>query len=184
MNEKKMNKAGGKNLLNNFYDIHNKRAAWLLLAITGFVFLGIALYFQHVLDMQPCFLCINQRVAMFFIAVAGLIGFINPKNKIFLYTGYAFWSLASLFGLSVATYQTYIQMNPPEFGSCGAGMDFILENNSLFEAIPILLQPTGDCFDVNWYFLGLTMPQWMVFVFSVSLLTSLFFMFGKKIIKK
>ena len=39
---------------------------------------GSALYFQYGMDLQPCVMCIYERVALFGIAFAGLIGLIAP----------------------------------------------------------------------------------------------------------
>ncbi len=166
------------------YGLNDKRFFWALVALAGFGLLAIALYFQHVMALAPCFLCINQRIAVMIIGLGGILGVINPKNAIVKGFAYLLWFGGSVFGLSLAAYQTYLQLNPPEFSSCGAGMDYILANNSLIEAIPMLLQPTGNCSDISWVFLNLTMPQWMVIIFSFSLLSSLFFIVGRFIFKK
>jgi disulfide bond formation protein DsbB len=48
----------------------------------------------------------------------------------------------------------------------------------------MLLKPTGNCSDISWVFLNLTMPQWMVIIFGFSLIASLFFIIGRFIFKK
>jgi disulfide bond formation protein DsbB len=169
--------------MQKIYELNTKRFFWLLVTIAGFGLLSTALYFQHAMAMAPCFLCINQRIAVIIIGVAGILGMINPKNAILKAFAYFLWIGGSVFGLGLAGYQAMLQMNPPEFSSCGAGMDYILANNSLIDAIPMLLQPTGNCSDVSWVFLNLTMPQWMVFIFSVSLIISLFFIIGRFVFK-
>ena len=166
------------------YDLHTNTIFWLLVALTGFGLLSVALYFQQVMALAPCFLCINQRIAVMAIGLAGIVGMINPKNIISKTIAYCLWVLGSVSGLGLAGYQTYLQMNPPEFSSCGAGMDYILANNSLIEAIPILFKATGNCSDVSWVFLNLTMPQWMIVVFSISFIISLFFILGRFFFKE
>lgn len=166
-------------MIQYLYELNTKRLFWLLVTFAGFGLLAIALYFQHVMALAPCFLCINQRIAVMIIGLGGILGLINPKNTILKFFAYLLWIGGSIFGLGLAAYQTYLQLNPPEFSSCGAGMDYILANNSLIDAIPMLLEPTGNCSDISWVFLSLTMPQWMVVIFSFSLVSSLFFIIGR-----
>ena len=41
------------------------RGAWLLMALTAFILELVALWFQHVMLLQPCVLCIYERCALF-----------------------------------------------------------------------------------------------------------------------
>ncbi len=56
------------------------RGAWLLLALTAFALELVALWFQHVMLLKPCVLCIYERSALFGVMGAGLVGAIAPKN--------------------------------------------------------------------------------------------------------
>ena len=58
------------------------RSAWLLLALTAFALELVALWFQHVMLLKPCVLCIYERCALFGIMGAGLVGAIAPKSQI------------------------------------------------------------------------------------------------------
>ena len=40
----------------------------------------VVCFFQHVMGLQPCVMCIYQRVAILGIMAGAAIGFINPKN--------------------------------------------------------------------------------------------------------
>ena len=77
-----------------------------------------------------------------------------------VYTGLAaFFSLA---GVSVAAYHFLIQILPhEELASCGPGASYILEHFSLADSIRLFLTGTGDCTEVVWTFLGLSMPFWV-----------------------
>lgn len=57
------------------------RGAWLLLALTAFVLEMVALWFQHVMLLKPCVLCIYERCALFGVMGAGLVGAIAPKAR-------------------------------------------------------------------------------------------------------
>ena len=57
------------------------RGAWLLMALTAFILELVALWFQHVMLLQPCVMCIYERCALFGIMGAGLVGAIAPKRR-------------------------------------------------------------------------------------------------------
>ncbi|MFW8080334.1 disulfide bond formation protein B, partial [Klebsiella pneumoniae] len=58
------------------------RGAWLLMALTAFILELVALWFQHVMLLQPCVMCIYERCALFGIMGAGLVGAIAPKTPL------------------------------------------------------------------------------------------------------
>ena len=153
------------------------RFFWGSIILISSLLIIAALYFQEIMNLKPCFLCINQRIAIFIIGISAILGFFFINKKKATYFSFLLFFIGSLFGLIVATYQTYLQINPPKFSSCGAGMDHILANNSLMEALPLLLKPTGDCSDIQWVFLSLSMPQWMMVVFSMFLFVNLYSLF-------
>ena len=141
-----------------------------LSARTGFLlgFLGCiamelsALYFQFVVGLEPCPLCITQRLILICLALVFLGAFFhNPGSTgIRVYFGLA--GVAALAGLGVATYHFAIQILPhDELASCGPGASYILEHYPLADILRQFLTGTGDCTEVVWTFLGLSMPFWV-----------------------
>ncbi len=57
------------------------RGAWLLMALTAFALEMVALWFQHVMGLKPCVLCIYERCALFGIMGAGLVGAIARNHR-------------------------------------------------------------------------------------------------------
>ncbi|MGB2080134.1 MAG: disulfide bond formation protein B, partial [Vibrio sp.] len=55
----------------------HKRIAWAQLAFAGIFFELCALFFQHVMLLQPCVMCVYERVAMLGLVAAGLVGLLN-----------------------------------------------------------------------------------------------------------
>ncbi len=58
------------------------RGAWLLMAFTALALELTALWFQHVMLLKPCVLCIYERCALFGVLGAALIGAIAPKTPL------------------------------------------------------------------------------------------------------
>ncbi len=156
-----------------------KRNSWLLLLLTVFALEGTALFFQHVMKLDPCVMCIYERVALFGIGGAAIIGLLNPKFWLFRWAGLAIWVYAAFEGLMLS-YQHYIyQIDTSPFGpTCDLFVQFpswLPLNNWL----PWLFDASGDCSKVMWSFLSLSMTQWLIIIFAVYLLVAVIFVIAQ-----
>lgn len=141
------------------------------LALFGFLtciaLIGGALYFQHGLDLEPCPLCIMQRILYLIIGLLCLIGLLhNPSRGGYkVYTG--LMMLVALVGIGVTIRQLYLQSLPPELvPACGPPLAFILETASFGEIMSVFLNGTGDCAEVQWSLFGISIPGWSLIAFS------------------
>lgn len=145
------------------------RLAWLLLLLTALALDLTALFFQYGLELNPCVLCIYQRVAVLGIASAGVIGLVAPALSLLRWLGMTLWGVAAAWGLTVALRHAGIQLD----GSVDLSCSYFAEFPSwakLDEWFPAVFLPTGFCDEIQWSFLGMSMPQWMVIIFSAYLL--------------
>lgn len=156
--------------------LRNNRKFWSLMLLSSVVLISIAYYFQQVVGLKPCFLCIVQRMAVMAIGLGSLIMLINPEKLITRILGNLIYILASLTGLSAALRQMYMQRfpDPDPYASCGPGFEYVLENSSIVEALPKLLTATGSCSEVDWSFLGLSMAELMIPVFAIYLVINIY----------
>ncbi|MFU8820968.1 MAG: disulfide bond formation protein B [Gammaproteobacteria bacterium] len=125
--------------------------------------LGYALYAQHVLGLEPCPLCVFQRVAVLALGFVLLAAYVhNPgRTGTRIYGGLAI--LAAGAGIGVAWRQLWLQNLPPDqVPECGPGFNFIMDVFPLWEAIGMVLKGSGDCAKIDWTFLGLSMAGWVV----------------------
>ncbi len=131
--------------------------------------LAYAYYAQYVLHLEPCPLCIFQRVGIFAVGVVfALAAAHDPANwGRRVYAGLI--SLAALATAGVAIRQLYIQSLPPgTVAACGASLDFMLKVFPLTDVLVKVLTGSGECAKVEWRFLGLAMPGW-VLIASIAL---------------
>jgi protein dithiol:quinone oxidoreductase len=125
--------------------------------------LGYAYYAQMVLHLDPCPLCIFQRVGIFALGIVFLVAAAHDPVGRFrrLYGGLL--TVSALATIGVAARQLYIQSLPPgSVPSCGASLDFMLKIFSLSEVLVKVLTGSGECARVTWRFLGLAMPGWVL----------------------
>ncbi|MCE0492873.1 disulfide bond formation protein DsbB [Vibrio salinus] len=150
------------------------RFSWGLLLISAVSFEVIALYFQHIMGLKPCVMCIYERMAMWGIVLAGLIGYIAPRWGIFRWAGLLVWLAASFKGLMLTLQHVEFQMHPSPFFTCDVFVQFP-SWAPLNKWVPAMFEAYGDCSDIVWKFLTLSMPQWLVVVFAANITLSAIF---------
>jgi len=161
--------------VNYFSNLVTNPRAWLILTLSAFGLEIAALYFQYSLGLAPCIMCIYQRTALWGIVLAGLIGLIGNKSIILRLLSYGLWGFSAVWGLLIAI--EHVDMQTAEFSfmfACEIVPNFP-QWAPLHEWIPMLFEANGDCGDIKWQFLGLSMPQVMIVIFSVysAILTAL-----------
>ena len=139
--------------------------AWRLLAVSALILQCLALFFQYELDLKPCIMCVYQRVAIWSIFAAGLIGSFKSQLFILRLIGYGLWGVGAIWGAFIAFEHVAIQ-------SPDASLFYICEYipnfpdwAPLHDWLPALFAVTGSCLDVDWQFLGFSMSQWMFTIF-------------------
>ena len=150
-------------------DWQNHRQTWLIMLLTAVFLEASALGFQYLLRLNPCELCVYQRLAVLLLAFAALIILVAPGNRAFRLIGYLTWMAGAAYGLQNALRQieNYASFNP-FFSTCNLLPSFPLAL-PLHEWWPGMFQPTGLCGEDSWTFLSLNMAQWMTFIFGIYL---------------
>lgn len=144
---------------------------WLFLSVALLcgVLIGVALFMEHVMGLEPCALCMLQRAAVIATGLVALVpAVLDPRGW-----GVRAWgalvSLFSLAGLGLAWRQLWLQSLPAEeVPPCGPGYDYLRETFPLMELVQMALEGTGDCAEVQWTFLGLSIPGWTWVFFAVT----------------
>lgn len=127
--------------------------------------LGFALYAEHVWGMNPCPLCIFQRIAFMAMGVFFLLGAIfNPRGGgRWITTGGAL--LSALFGIGVACRHLWIQSLPADqIPSCGPPLDYMFSAFPFAKVLKLVFTGSGECAKVE-PILGLPMPAWSLLWF-------------------
>jgi disulfide bond formation protein DsbB len=125
--------------------------------------LAYAYYAQFAMHLEPCPLCIFQRLGVFAVGVAfALAALQDPAG--WGRRGYAVLiGGAALATFGVAARHLYIQSLPPgSVPACGASLDFMLKVFPLTDVLVKVLTGSGECAKITWRFLGLSMPGWVL----------------------
>ena len=149
-----------------------RRLAYLLGAIVCAGLMGWALWLQYGLELEPCPLCVFQRIAVIATGIIFLIAAIHNPGR----TGAAVYAgltvIASGIGAALATWHVWIQGQPKgAVAACGMGLNYMLETLPLTEVISKVLKGSGECAEQGWLFMGLAIPSW-TFVFFIAMIAA------------
>lgn len=126
--------------------------------------MGYALYAQHVLGLEPCPLCVFQRVAVISVGVLFLIAALHNPGRTGSRVYAALLLVAVIAGIGLSSRHIWIQSQPPgTVASCGASLDYLMDILPVTEVITRVLTGSGECGKVDWTLLGLSMPWWVLF---------------------
>ena len=144
--------------------LHDRRLGNLagFLACAGLM--AYAFFAEYVLGFEPCPLCIFQRVGVIALGITFLIAALHNPVSVRgarVYGVLLLW--VSAFPGYVAGRHVYIQSLP--FGSvpaCGASLDYMMDVFPFMTVLRKVLFGAGECQVIDWSFLGLSMPAWVL----------------------
>ncbi len=136
--------------------------------------MAYALFSEIVLGLHPCPLCMTQRLFVILVGIFALIAFIHNPAKFGGRVYAALGIIAAALGAGVAGRHVWLQNLPKDqVPACGPSLDYILDTFPLTEAFVVLMRGDGNCADVVWRFLGLSMPTWVIIAFIGLLIVNL-----------
>ena len=148
-------------------DLATNSRAWLVLALSALGLEIVALYFQYVMGLNPCIMCIYQRTALWGVFFAGVVGFLGNSLLVTRLLAYIIWGTSSIWGMLIAIEHVDMQTSTLSFLYVCEIVPNFPQWAPLHEWLPSLFEASGDCGDINWQFLGFSMPQVMIAVFAV-----------------
>ncbi len=159
-----------------------KRIHYLFVTLFCLGMLGVALFFQLVVGLEPCPLCIFQRIALMFIGIIGLFAFLHNSQGWMDRIYGLLLILGGIASVSVASRHIWLLSLPKdEAASCGPGMETILDRFISFlpqgQVTETLFRSGAECTEVTWSLFGLGIPQlsYPVLILFAAYLVWLFF---------
>jgi disulfide bond formation protein DsbB len=145
----------------------NYRTVNLVGFFACFILIVSALIMQHVFELEPCPLCIFQRLSFIAAGALFLLGALfNPVStgRKVLLSGLNLTAIA--IGIGLALRHIWLQNLPPsEVPSCGPGLDYMIDVLPFTSVISQVLSGSGECAEISWTFLGLSIPWWTLFAY-------------------
>ena len=146
--------------------MYNSRKFFIVIFTICIGLLIFGLYLEHVHGLEACPLCIFQRIAYTVIIFIALIGAIhNPRNLLQIIYKLLI-VISSITGAAIAGRQIWLQHLPPELvPECGPGLDYMFNVFPFGEALKMIFTGSGECAEVKWRFIGLSIAEWSLIMF-------------------
>ncbi|MDA9680177.1 disulfide bond formation protein B [Gammaproteobacteria bacterium] len=130
-----------------------------------------ALYMEYVMHLEPCPLCIFQRVAVISTGLIAIVAAMHNPLSVGARIYGLMVVLASVVGSALAARQLYLQSLPEDkVPSCGPGLDYLIDVFPMQDVIKMVLVGDGSCAEVAWTLLGISIPGWTLVGF-IGLIT-------------
>lgn len=142
----------------------NRRALNALGFLAAGGMMGYALYAEHQLLMEPCPLCVFQRMAVIGLGAVFLLAALHhPTGRGGRGAYAALIAVTAAAGAGVAGRHIWLQNLPAdEVPACGPGFGYIIDSFPLSDALRLIFTGSGECATIDWSFLGLSMPAWVL----------------------
>lgn len=146
----------------------NRRLMPGLIAATVGAMMAIALYMQHGMGLEPCPLCMMQRVWLSAAGLIALLAFLHGPQRRGLRVYAALTLVACVVGGGFSIRQLYLQSLPPDrVPACGPGLEYMLQSFPLKDVLRAMVSGTGDCAKVDWSLFGISLPGYVLLGFVV-----------------
>jgi disulfide bond formation protein DsbB len=144
--------------------VRHRRAVSAAAGLFSLGLVACGFYLQHFQALEPCPLCIFQRMGLTALGVVLLLAAIPPaRARWALRLGAVAVGLAALGTAAIALRHLYIQSQPPgTVPACGATLDYMMEVFPVADVVRKVLTGSGECAKVDWTFLGISMPGWVL----------------------
>jgi protein dithiol:quinone oxidoreductase len=157
------------------------RTGYFIGFIVSFAIVAYGLYIQQQYHLEPCPLCIFQRMAFLVMGTLFLLSALHNPAKLGRKIYGGLHLIAAAVGIGIAVRHVWIQANPEKvFAECGAGFDYIFETFPLKKALDLVFKGTGECSSIEWTMFGLTIPQLSLIAFIALAIYAIWLAFLKK----
>ena len=148
----------------------NSRRFFVLLGATSLGLIIVALLFEHMLSLKPCLLCYAQRACVYLVILLSLIGFLHKNQSLTVFRSYIVIAITIIVcGISLSIRQLYLQNLPPELvPTCGPDIDYLFETLPILEVFMLAIRGDGNCAEILWSFLGISIPGWLMVAFCAQ----------------
>lgn len=134
-----------------------------------------ALYLQYAEDLEPCPLCVFQRVGVIAAGLFFLLAALHNPGRTGQRIYGALAGLGAIGGGIVAGRHIWLQSLPEdEVPACGPGLDYMLDVFPMRDVLSMVFSGSGECAEIDWTFLGITIPQMALLTFLGLLALALF----------
>ncbi len=135
--------------------------------------LAFGYYLEYVEGLEPCPLCLVQRLFFALVGSTALLAFLHHPGRLGTILYASLGELFAIGGALTAGRQVWLQHLPKDQApECGPGLEYMLEAYPLGEVLAKLFQGSGECAEIGWSLFGLSIAGWALVSFIALALVS------------
>jgi len=123
--------------------------------------LAYGYYLQYFDNQDPCPLCLIQRAFYLMIVIVFTAAALQGPGRVGGIAYSVVGTVLALGGFGTAARQVWLQHLPPDHvPPCGPDLYYMIDNFPLSRVFEKLFTGSGECAEVKWRFLGLSIAEW------------------------
>lgn len=131
-------------------------------------------YLEKTLFLDPCPLCMLDRVVLLALGSVFLIAALHAPLSVGQKVYQLLTLLLGLLGIAIGTRHVWLQHLPADqVPECGPGLGFMMDTLPFAQVLMKILQGSGECAEVQWQLLGLSIPEQTLILFGLLFLLSI-----------
>jgi disulfide bond formation protein DsbB len=135
--------------------------------------MAYALYLQYVLDIDPCPLCVLQRICVTAMGLIFLVASVHNPGRVGATVYAVLQFLSGGIGATFATRQVWLQsLSKDQLPACGMSLNYMLESLPFADVVRKVFESSGECAEKGWEFLHLSIAGWMLVFFVATIAAS------------
>ena len=144
--------------------LKNPKNVYSIIVMYSIGMICVALFMEHMMNLEPCILCYMQRGSVILIGLFALLGLLINSSNLINFKLNLYLILVSAFcGIALSLRQLYLQNLPEDLvPSCTPDMEYLFETLPYLEIFILALTGDGNCAEVLWTFLGISIPGWVL----------------------
>ncbi|WP_437879487.1 disulfide bond formation protein B [Pseudomonas sp. LRF_L74] len=158
------------------------RTLFLIVFLGCVGLMGVALYLEHVVGLEPCPMCIVQRICLIAVGLVSLVAALHAPGGVGRRIYSVLMVLFAVAGAGTAARQVWLQSVPPEqLEACLPSLEFMMDALPLQEIVRLVFHGTADCAEVSWTLFSLSLPEWSLLAFLGLILVGLYQLFRRRV---
>ncbi|MEX3774520.1 disulfide bond formation protein B [Pseudomonas sp. MYb118] len=142
------------------------RSLFFMVFVAGALALGVSYYLEYAVGLQPCAMCLLQRICLALLTGCCLLAAVHGPGRM---GSFGYWLLGLLFSLAgtvTAWRQVLLQADPKaHLAMCSPSLSDLLANNPWVSVVPLMFNGTADCAHISWTLFDLSLPEWSLLFF-------------------
>ncbi|NUT78317.1 disulfide bond formation protein B [Pseudomonas sp. C1C7] len=148
------------------------RSLFFTVFVAGALVLGVSYYLEYSIGLNPCGLCLLQRICLALLTGICLMAAVQGPGRVGSSLYWLLGLLSSLAGTLTAGRQVLLQGNPAQpLAGCASNLSELFAAEPWLCVVQQLFKGAFDCTQRSWTLLDLSIPEWsLLFFVAMSIL--------------